>query len=157
RRPENRIGWLLLLTGFALAFSGFAGAYGVHALWVDPGSLPGGELAYWISTWTGFIPIAALTVLLIEFPTGSPLTPRWRVAERVVLGGWLFLISAFALFAALQWSHPFRQQSESPGLGATMLFVFVLLVPVLGSFAISLSAMITRFRRATGDERLQLK
>ena len=47
RRPENRIGWLFLLTGFALAFSGFAGAYGVHALWVHPGSLPAGELAYW--------------------------------------------------------------------------------------------------------------
>jgi hypothetical protein len=98
----------------------------------------------------------ALTVLLIEFPTGAPLTPRWRMAERIVLGGWLVTISAFALFAALNWSHPFEGR-QSPSAVATVAFLFVFLVPVVGSFATSIAAMITRFRRATGDERLQLK
>jgi signal transduction histidine kinase len=157
RRPENRIGWLFLVTAFTLGLSGFAGAYGVHALWVDPGSLPAGDLAYWAAIWTGFIPLMALTVLLIEFPTGSPLTARWRVAERIVLGGWLVTISAFAVFSALNFSHPFNPRNSPKGVVGTVIFLLVLLVPVLGAIATSLAAVITRFRRATGDERLQLK
>jgi len=157
RRPENRIAWLFLMIGFTLGLSGFLGAYGIHALWVDPGSLPAGNFAYWASVWTGFIPVMVLTVLLIEFPTGAPLTPRWRVAERVIVGGWLVTISAFALFSALSFNHPFDEHRGPQGLAATVLFLVVLLAPVLGAVAVSLAAVITRFRRATGDERLQLK
>jgi signal transduction histidine kinase len=157
KRPKNRIGWLFLLAALTLGLSGFGAAYGVHALSVDPGSLPAGNLAYWAATWTGFIAVMAVTVLLIEFPTGAPLTPRWRVAERIVLGGWLVTISGFALFSALKWSDPFGEQNGPQGVIGTVIFVSVVLVPFLGSFAISFAAIITRFRRATGDERLQLK
>jgi len=157
RRPDNRIGWLFLVAAFTLGLSGFTAAYGVHALWVDPGSLPAGHLAYWVAAWSGFIPLAALTLLLIEFPTGAPRTPRWGVAERFVMCGWLVTISASALFSALNWSHPFRKTMWTTGPMALVFVLTVFLIPVVGSFATSIAAMINRYRKATGDERLQLK
>jgi signal transduction histidine kinase len=157
RRPENRIGWLFLLAGFFLSLSGFCAAYGVHALSVDPGSLPAGNLAYWAASWIGFIPLMALTLLLIEFPTGSPRTPRWRVAERFVVAGWILTISVSAFFSALNWSHPFDEDQGSGGPLAALVVIVVFLIPVVGSFVLSIVAMINRFRKATGDERLQLK
>ena len=43
RQPRNPIGWLFLAAGFALGVSGFGTSYGLHALVVDPGSLPAGR------------------------------------------------------------------------------------------------------------------
>ena len=40
RRPKNPIGWLFLTAGLTLGISAFGTAYGLHALLVEPGSLP---------------------------------------------------------------------------------------------------------------------
>ena len=40
RRPANRMGWLFLAAGLALALGTFTGPYALHALRVAPGSLP---------------------------------------------------------------------------------------------------------------------
>src|SRR5262245_36306561 len=50
RHPRNPIGWLFLSIGFAGLVSEFAGSYWRYALFVRPGSLPGGELMLWINT-----------------------------------------------------------------------------------------------------------
>jgi signal transduction histidine kinase len=157
RRPRNPIGWLFLLAGFTLGLSGFAAAYGVHALWADPGSLPAGHLAVWAASWIGFIPLAALTFLLILFPTGRPRTPRWATAAKAVGVGWMVTIGASALFSTLSWNDPFREQQRDPGPVGTILVLLIFIVPIVGSFATSLAAVINRFRHTTGDERLQLK
>jgi len=158
RRPENRIGWLFLVAGAALGISGFLAAYAVHVLSVNPGSLPGGDPAIWVASWTGFVSLAALTVLLIEFPTGRARTPRWRVVERVVIAAWLVSISASAFLSAFKWSHPFENRpSTVPGFFDVAIVLVVFLIPIIGSFGASLAAMINRFRHASGDERLQLK
>jgi hypothetical protein len=70
RRPENRIGWLFLLVGLILGIGQFAGAYAAHALLVDPGSLPGGNLAGWFSNVLWPLPFSALVLLFLWFPTG---------------------------------------------------------------------------------------
>ena len=41
RRPENAIGWLLLVAGFALGLTGFSRAYALHVLVAEPGSSSG--------------------------------------------------------------------------------------------------------------------
>jgi len=70
RRPENRIGWLFLLVGLVLGMSQFASAYAAHALLVDPGSVPGGNLAGWIGNALWPLPFSALVLLFLWFPTG---------------------------------------------------------------------------------------
>ena len=80
RRPENSIGWLLLVAGFALGLGGFSRAYALHALIADPGSLPGGRVFGWIANAVGPIPIALLPFLFLLFPDGHLLSARWRPA-----------------------------------------------------------------------------
>src|SRR6266487_108665 len=47
RRPENAIGWLVLVLALALGLGLFGEGYGVHALVVDRGSLPAGRAIAW--------------------------------------------------------------------------------------------------------------
>jgi hypothetical protein len=107
KRPENRVGWLFLAAALSLAVSGFCSAYGVHALWTEPGSLPAGNLMTWLGTWTGFVPLAAITILFLVFPTGHAVSHRWSVATRVVAVAWAIAITGSAFFSALSWSDPF--------------------------------------------------
>src|SRR5215831_7953445 len=77
RRPDNRIGWLFLVTGSALAINVFGTAYGVHSLVVDPGSLPAGREWAWISSWTWLIGLCMISFLFVLFPTGLLQSRRW--------------------------------------------------------------------------------
>jgi signal transduction histidine kinase len=157
RLPENRIGWLFLAAGLSLGISGFSSAYGVHALWTEPGSLPAGNLMAWLGAWTGFVPLAAITILFLLFPTGRPLSSRWSVVTKAVAAAWSIAIGGAAFFSMLSWSDPFQQkQSSATGL-ETIGFLVVLALPLLATFATSIIGVVVRFRRSTGDERLQLK
>jgi signal transduction histidine kinase len=159
RRPGNRIGWLILVAASVLGLTLFAGAYATHAVLVEPGSLPGGLFAAWISNSLWPIPFASLILLFLWFPTGSVPSRRWRPVQAF----------AFVLFGALEvlaivtatgaWNDPIANEEAVAGTArvivvAFFLFVaFALPITILTAFA----AVAVRFRRATGDERLQLK
>jgi signal transduction histidine kinase len=155
RRPENRIGWLFLGAGLSLSLSTFGSAYGVHALVVEHGSLPLGREFAWAANWTWAIAIAALVFLFLLFPTGNLPSPRWRVPARVAGAGMGILMTEGILFATLGWYHPFRQTNSSgfPSLLGFLAFA----APLIIGLAISLVAVVVRFRRSVGEERLQLK
>ncbi len=136
-RPENPI-WLLLCgLGLTAANNFFSHAYAIHA--VRPaGSLPLGPLAAWVSRWAFGMSISLLPFLLLLFPTGRLATPRWRWLA------WLAGTGTLTTFLATGF--------VSPGLlrytaGA---YQFLLILAAL-------IALVVRFRRSTGDERLQLK
>src|ERR687895_1071317 len=59
RRPENPIGWIFCGTGLLYGVQTFASGYADYALLERTGSLPGGELMAWISSWVG-IPVVSL-------------------------------------------------------------------------------------------------
>jgi hypothetical protein len=50
RRPENPVGWLLLLSGVAVSTSSFTSQYAIYALLAQPDSLPAGEALAWIAS-----------------------------------------------------------------------------------------------------------
>ena len=50
RRPENPIGWLLLLSGLAISMNHFGAQYAIYVLLAQPGSLPAGEALAWIAS-----------------------------------------------------------------------------------------------------------
>ncbi|HEX3327129.1 MAG TPA: histidine kinase [Actinomycetota bacterium] len=155
RRPENRIGWLFLGAGFSLGLSTFGTAYGLHALVVHHGSFPLGHVFAWASNWTWAVAIAALAFLFLLFPTGRLPSPRWRVPARVVGVAMGILTAEAILFATLGWNHPFRQTNASGALALLGFLAFAL--PLIIALAISLVAVVVRFRSSVGDERLQLK
>jgi len=50
RRPENPIGWLLLLSSLAISINHFGAQYAIFVLLAQPGSLPAGEALAWIAS-----------------------------------------------------------------------------------------------------------
>jgi signal transduction histidine kinase len=158
RRPENRIGWLFLLVGSVLGITQFAGAYATHALLVDPGSLPGGNLAGWISNVLWPIPLSALVLLFLWFPTGRVPSPRWRPVEIFTFG--LFgMLEAIALISSTaSWNEPFTNGNTGGPVNTVLIVLFlVAIVAVPLTILTSFASTVVRFKGSTGDERLQLK
>src|SRR5262249_49491717 len=149
RRPENPIGWLTLAANLGL--DNFSAQYGLHALVAAPGSLPAGRAFAWLSVWIWLVTEPAFAFFLLLFPTGRLPSPRWRPAAWLMAGGYA-VVTAFAMASATRnWSDPFGRQVT--GAAANVMFFLGLTVPPM----VGLTGLIVRFRRSTGDERMQLK
>ena len=150
RRPANRIGWLFLVAGLALALQSFSEQYGLHALIAAPGSLPAGRASAWLSNWIWAIPPAMLAFVFLLFPTGQLRSSRWRPAAWFV-GGVFALIAVDLLVNATRlWSDPYSQA------GNPLVLAPLLILPPV-ALVLSVAAVVVRFARSAGEERLQLK
>ena len=156
RRPGNRIGWLFLAAGLALELRAFSQQYALHALIAVPGSWPAGRLFGWLFNWLWVIPLAMLALVFPIFPTGHLRSPRWRPAAWFVVSA-LALATVGALVAATRiWMRPFThsfQRSFQMGALLDLVPVFI----VLAALVVGVIALVVRFTRSAGEERLQLK
>jgi hypothetical protein len=157
RRPENRIGWLFLVAGLGLGLGGISSSYALHALVAAPGSLPAGRAFAWLSGWIWVIPVAMLAFLFLLFPTGHVRSRRWRLAAWFI-GGASALATVWLLIAATRvWAHPFTSPAQAGGstwVGALFLLTSFLISAAL---LVSVAALVVRFAKSSGEERLQLK
>jgi hypothetical protein len=158
RRPENRIGWLFLAAGLALGLSGFSDQYALDALVADPGSWPAGRAAAWLFNVIWVIPVAMLAFVLLLFPTGHVRSRRWRLA------GWFngvvfTLATVWALIAATsQWARPFTSPFSQPGSPAGSPAPYLMTAFLISAaLLVSVAAVVVRFAKSSGEERLQLK
>jgi len=158
RRPENRLGWLFLAAGLALGLGNFGSAYGLHALKAYPSSLPAGRASAWVSNWIWTIPVTLLIFLLLLFPTGSLSSRRWRPVAWAV-GVFMTVMGLGAMiWAAINWSNPFGPNQQNTGLAAVAQIPFLAgLVVIPVALIASFTSLALRFKRARGEERLQLK
>jgi hypothetical protein len=119
RRPENPIGWIFCGTGLLIGVQAFARGYANYAMLGHTGSLPGGELMAWISSWIG-VPVVPLAgaLLVLLFPTGKLLSRSWRTVVWMATCGTVML----TLWAALgPGPLTFQPTRENPlGLGGTI-------------------------------------
>jgi signal transduction histidine kinase len=153
RRPRNPIGWLLLAAALALGLRAFSHHYGLHGLVAAPGSWPAARAAMWLSNWIWVIPLAMLAFVFLLFPTGRLRTRRWRPAAWFV-GAALALAAVGALVTASHiWAHPFPTSLRQQGI----LTVAVTFVALFAALLVSVAALVVRFARSVGEERLQLK
>jgi signal transduction histidine kinase len=152
RRPENAIGWLFLAAGLSLALSQFGLAYGVFALKVSAASPPGGRAWSWVGNWAWVLSLVWLAFALLLFPTGHLPSRRWRPAAWVVVLACVVLTAIPLQVATSAWADPF---SETAFNGGTLGLPF--LVALVAAFVPPLVAVVVRFRRSRGDERLQMK
>lgn len=159
-RPGHRIGWLFLATA-SLGIAGFAAAYGLYALVVQPGSLPGGEWALWLTSWAWTPFLAVPTLLPLLFPDGHVPSPRWRPLARTVLAaiGALTVLGALLPGPLTNYDAPVV---DNPVGVAQLAPLAPLAGPATGAIVFVLSplclaALIVRLRHAEGDERAQLK
>jgi hypothetical protein len=161
RQPQNAIGWLFAVTGTGLSImAGLAQSYAVWALLVHPGA-PAGMFALWLASPAFDSLFFLLLFLLLQlFPSGRPLTPRWRFAVWATVSG-----SFLGLGQALQHYNldPPLQAYDNPyivhGRAADLLDLtgalssLLLLVGALASVA----SVALRYRRSRSIERLQLR
>jgi hypothetical protein len=162
RRPENAIGWLFCAAGVPLAVASFTYAYATYALVTAPGSLPGGDVAAWLSNWVQLPALFGVPALLfLLFPDGRLPSPRWRPVLWLTVAAMVGFALAPALRpgtmadAAVKGTiNPVGVAGAAPVLDviSAMAGVAALLSIVLGVTSLAL-----RFRRARGVERLQLK
>jgi hypothetical protein len=157
RRPQNPIGWLLLLGGVVAALGELSGPYGFRTLVADPGSLPGGGLASWFFQTAWIVPICAFPPLFLLFPTGRLVARGWRW----VLYSSVLPLLAFVALGVASWPYRGRTMllavEDIEELKAADAFIVVGLLVYFVLLAASVVSLIVRFRRARGDERQQLK
>jgi hypothetical protein len=157
RRPENPVGWLLLLSGLAISMNHFSAQYAIYALLAQPGSLPAGQALAWIASW--LLPIyAGLQVFyLLLFPTGRLPSRRWRPLAWLTVAYILVgvILSAFSSGAYLGSLGPIRNPLGMEGFTSVYKALLYTVSPLLyGAVALSL---LMRLRRAVGVERQQIK
>ena len=164
RRPRNPIGWILV----AIAFSFIATSSmpdDIEA--VKAGTASTADfVAAWVGTWAGGVIFLAYATLAMIFPSGHLPAGRWGRAA----GGSLLLGAIVVAVGAIVPKFPF-----SPDGGVTNFIIdnrFALIPPLdvdlpvpgevfivipIGVFAVGVLSAVTRYRRSTGIERLQLR
>jgi hypothetical protein len=161
RHPGNPIGWLWCAMPMVFAIDLFSFGYAYYGLIAHPGSLPGaGAMLIWQS-WTGGSFVIFLAMLLIlYFPDGRPLSPRWGRLAWMAAGALCVYLPLDALEPGPLQVFPFlnnpigASQSMWAILGPLRSIAILLEVVILLAAVFSL---LLRLRRAQGDERQQIK
>jgi len=162
RQPANRIGWLLAAIGVAWSSNALAAVVvdlGYHGSDGGPGWA---RIAAVLNSGLWAPPIVLMgCFLILLFPDGRLPSPRWRIPA------WVFAIDALMLpiVFALQpgsvddevhppFHNPIGLAAARPVL-VGLAAVGLPLVPL--SIVAAALAMVLRFRRSTGVQRVQLK
>ena len=156
-RPRHRIGWIFMAIGFGQAVAQLSKQYAFYALEVAPGSLPGAGLAFWMQELLWFPSFCLFILLIVLFPDGKPLTPRWRWFV-VWIGASCLLLGISALVEAQ--TDPmvvgFLPEVVDPWGVGDVIFDFAVWM-MLFSVPAAVAGLALRLRRARGVERQQLK
>lgn len=161
-RPHNRVGWLCLLIGLLGAALIAIDQSMVCVMDADP--LP---TRFVFRAWLNYavLPYALIVVffvlLIMLFPDGRFLSPRWRnaCAGLLTVGTMAQFIVALAPdlrngpFGGFAADNPF---AAVPAAWVPIASNISFTATILGTL-LAIVAMILRFRRARGDERQQLK
>lgn len=163
RRPDNSLSWLVLgigaTIGLGAALESYAG-YAVH------GGIGGRQLGLIAESLNNpmWVPVVGLpvTFLLLLFPDGHLPSPRWRWFARILAASlaiiYLDIVLAPGKFGEeagsfADFRNPLGVESLRPVLSVAIASLAMLPIGVIGS----LVALVRRFRRSSGIERLQLR
>jgi hypothetical protein len=162
RQPRNTIGWLLMGIGVVWSVGGYADTWAHYGLITNPGSLPGAAVGGTIANgiWAPALGLTG-TYLFLLFPDGHLPSPRWRPFAWAVAGVLVTLVATLILSP--------EELVEGPGAGihnplgvealgpALQVVVPMLILLFALSIVTSATALVVRFRRSHGIERLQVK
>ncbi len=158
RRPDNRVGWMLLASGTIFALCTIAFEYADIGL-ADGRDLPGSVLALWIANAVSPIALELIPLALLLFPDGRPISPRWRPVSAVpAAAAFGICVGVGFLPGSIDANVPVPNPFGIPGAHGVLTAVEVagwtLTAVSLGAAA---AAIVVRLRRADGVQRLQLK
>jgi class 3 adenylate cyclase len=163
RQPANVLGWLFLAISLTNAIPGLTAQYTRLALVTHPGA----AFSPWIP-WFGNLmetlvyPAGLVVMIMLLIPNGHLLSPRWRLVAwtgaclTVVLVVTTMLDPALIQFEGVP---SVTNPTGIPGINNIGLgpIVVVAFLAALGTLLVAVSSIVIRLRRATGEERLQLR
>jgi signal transduction histidine kinase len=159
RRPSSPLGWLFIAIGMTMSIYILADGYAVYAVRTAVPAPRGGHVSAWLANWV-WVPGWGMTALVfLLFPTGKLPSPGWRPVawaaglvtalvwaslafERGPLANYLFVFNPYGRFLIGEDSTWIKLR----GMG---------LFSAIG--VVVIASLFIRLRRATGDERQQLK
>ena len=155
RQPRNAVGWILCVIPLSLGLLVLSS----HAFWsLALGEETPGRTAQ-LFAWLGWVWVPAmiptLTLFPLLFPTGRPLTPRWRPVVWVAIA--TLVLSAFG--QAFKPGRLGEYPVDNPFGGGNWINAvnaaggLMMIAATLASF----TSLVLRFRRSRGTERQQLK
>jgi hypothetical protein len=161
RLPRNVLGWVFQILGLAMALQltiTFLVQEGHEAF--RPISYPLLVAAWTVSS--AHLPMLAVltNVVFLRFPTGRPVTPRWRGA------GWLTLVGALLVIAGvgmqpsgLAWYPSLTNVFAAPFAAQPLLYPLTLLgmSMLIVGVVIGTISIVVRYHRSNHRERAQLR
>jgi hypothetical protein len=159
RRPGNRIGWLLLGSGFVYGLIQFASGFVQGIQYAGWKPFPGLWPIAWIAMGSWVLGLGSVAILmLLLFPTGEVPSPRWRpvlwVSVATILMMWALAAAASvpATTSALagEIAEPPIAGWLNAAIGAVSLAAGVCMV-------LAIASLFVRYRRSQGVEHQQLK
>ncbi len=160
RIPGNPLGWLMLTIGLGFALVGLTSELVTYGYVTEPSaSVPFLDLAVWLSNWVFFVVFMPIPLILLLFPTGRVHSPRWRwvpaaVVTVAVVSAVAVMLSPGAVDNDVKVPNPTGVEALRPVLGP------VLFATTTGLFLASVASVVAlflRYRRASGDERQQIR
>jgi hypothetical protein len=161
KQPRNSIGLLMMLPG--LSFFILVDAILRPYISAPPESpTPAFLLILWFSNWNWLLLVFPLMFIMVLFPTGRPLSPRWGwlIYYGLVLGGVILLLSiaseSLTIGSGASWVLENPVGFMSNDLIDTYISTpFFLSLPVW--VILCVASLLVRFRYAQDSERQQIK
>jgi hypothetical protein len=164
RQPQNTIGWLLMLPSLASLLDLFTKSQ-ISGMTVPP-SHP--SIIFWMATYlsniTWLLAIFPVFLIALLFPTGRPLSPRWRWAVAYASGLFIFFF-IFAVFDktiapdsslyGVDWSIPNPLGFLDPSAVDYIFPIWIAGIAILALLCVA--SIVLRYRHAAGVERKQIK
>jgi hypothetical protein len=152
------VGWLFLAISGLPALGFVGGEYAFYGIVTRPGSIPAPEVGAWFAAW-GWAGIGLVVFLVLLFPTGKPVSPRWKPVAWLAGAG--FLLGIFALAFTPGPLEDFKRADNPFGIPGAQSALDVVgtagLIMVAAAAVLALASLTVRFRRSRGTERQQLK
>ncbi|HTI33022.1 MAG TPA: sensor histidine kinase [Miltoncostaea sp.] len=155
-RPRNAVGAVVAAIGLVVVADAFVGRWASAAVHGEAAGAGWAALAFdadWIPTF------GLLALLLLLFPDGRPLSPRWRWAVALTIAATL-LACGTAVLRDEPFDAPYDGVAPPVGVlpdAAAGVLMAVCLPLLMVALALAAVAVILRFRRSRGVERTQMK
>jgi signal transduction histidine kinase len=161
RIPGNPLGWLMLTIALGFVLVGLTSELVTYRYVTEPStSIPFLDVAVWLSNWVFFVVFMPIPLILLLFPTGRVHSRRWRWVPGAVVA--FSVVAAVAVIFSpglidndvVQVPNPTGVEALRPVLGPVL---FTAAVGLFAGALASVVALFLRFRRASGEERQQIR